>query len=133
MATARSRRIFGTAIEGALGADVVVFAVYAGNDVADLVYGSVDSAVIEQDAGLVGPIRTPLVWLFLHSEIVRRSKAALGTLSAHGGTPSAPGPLVPLAPLIRVLRECHGCWFQSLKQGVRARVDPDRLDQAYGR
>jgi hypothetical protein len=113
--------------------DLVLFAVYAGNDISDLAWSPLDGAVIDDDAGLVGPVRTPLLWLQLHSALVQRIQTLLGSALERAGALPAPKPLVPFDPLIRLMRECHGCWFQSLKQAIRARREPDRMEQGYRR
>jgi hypothetical protein len=58
---------------------------------------------------------------------IRAPMAALGMR-----TPP-PRSAVNVDALVRVLRECHGCWLQTLKQATRARQEPARFDQAYKR
>lgn len=117
--------------------DLVIFAVYAGNDVADLVQHTVDAAVIDDAAGLLGPLRTPLAWLGLHSELYKRTAPLVqGTLPDaldRLGIVKRPPPLVPQDPLVRLLRECHGCWFQTIKQALRVRTEPAATEVAYRR
>jgi hypothetical protein len=119
--------------------DLVVLSLYVGNDVRDLVDAEVDAAVIEEEAGLFGPLRFPGAWLSLHSRLAQLAYASARTLPIRGlvdglGLRAPPTPLpVAVDALVRVLRECHGCWLQSLKQAVRARAEPDRFEQAYRR
>jgi hypothetical protein len=121
-----------------LDPDLVIFAIYVGNDLSDLAFGQIDGAVIDDDAGLVSPILTPWTWAELHSSLVTlvrpplvaRVSRPLQQLGIEIGPPLPP---VGLDPLIRVLRECHGCWFQSLKQALRAETHPAAIEQSYRR
>jgi len=117
--------------------DLIIFAVYAGNDINDLMHHGVDAATIDDAAGLVSFFRTPLTWLDLHSELVRRvgpvAEAALDDTLAGLGLVVPDAPLVPQDALVRLLRECHGCWSQSVKQAIRARTAPANAETAYRR
>jgi hypothetical protein len=119
--------------------DLVVLALYIGNDMRDLVDGEVDAAVVEEEAGLVGPMRSPGPWLSLHSRLAKMAYGAArtvpirGPMAALGMRTPPPPPPVSVDALVRVLRECHGCWLQTLKQATRARQDPARFEQAYRR
>jgi hypothetical protein len=122
----------------ALTPDLVILAVYIGNDLSDLAFGDVDSAVIDDDAGLVSPFRTPWAWASLHSELIKRLGPPLEAgvrdpLARIGIEIGPPLPTAGMDALIRVIRECHGCWFQSLRQASRARTHPDAIEQAYRR
>ena len=113
-----------------LEADLVIFAVYAGNDVDDLAHGAVSGATIDDDAGRIGPLRTPLAWLKLRSELVQRVRPPVQRVLDEVQPART---VIPEDRLIRLLRECHGCWLQSLKQAVRARTEPDAAERAYRR
>ncbi|MGE3913748.1 MAG: hypothetical protein AB7K36_30665, partial [Chloroflexota bacterium] len=119
--------------------DLVVLSLYVGNDMRDMVDGEVDAALIDEEAGLIGPLKTPLAWLGLHSELARMSFTAArtvpirGLLTALGWRTPAPPPSFEVDALVRVLRECHGCWLQTLKQAMRARQEPERFELAYRR
>lgn len=124
----------------ALQPNVVVLALYIGNDVRDLIDGEVDAAVIDEQAGRVGPLRAPGAWLGLHSRLAQMGYNAARTVNPLRGVLDAlgmrtPPPALPFTTdaLVRVLRECHGCWLQTLKQAVRVRDDPARGEQAYRR
>jgi lysophospholipase L1-like esterase len=119
--------------------NVVLLMLYVGNDARDLVDGEVDAAVVDEEAGLIGPLRSTGAWLGLHSRLARvaytaaRSAPLSPLLSALGmRTPPPPLPFSAEA-LVRVLRECHGCWLQALKQDVHARSRPELFDIAYAR
>jgi hypothetical protein len=118
--------------------DLLIFTVYIGNDLSDLAFGDVNGAVIDEDAGLVGPLRTPWAWATLHSELVKRVEPAMmaqlrDPLVKLGIQIGPPLPPAGFDALIRVMRECHGCWFQSLRQAVRARTNPADIEQSYRR
>ena len=119
--------------------DLVVLSLYVGNDMRDMVDGEVDAGLIDEEAGLIGPWRSPGAWIGLHSQVARLSYTAArtlpirGLLHALGWRTPAPPPSFSVDALVRVLRECHGCWLQTLKQAVRAREDPPRFELAYRR
>lgn len=111
----------------ALAPDLVIFAVYAGNDLDDLAHGVVDAAVIDEDAGLIGPLRAPWAWLSLRLHLVQHVSAPVRRALDREATLAV---AAPEDQLVRVLRECHGCWLQSLKQAVRARIAPEPIERA---
>jgi hypothetical protein len=120
--------------------NLVILALYVGNDMRDLVDGEADAAIIDEEAGLVGPFRTPGAWLSLHSRLAQMGYVAARTLPPLRGVLSTLGMRTPPSPptfavdaLVRVLRECHGCWLQTLKQSTRAHADPEQFELAYVR
>ncbi len=119
--------------------DLVVLSLYVGNDMRDLVDGEVDAAVIEEEAGLIGPLRSTGAWLSLHSRLAKMAYGVARTvpirapMAALGMRTPPAASSVNVDALVRVMRECHGCWLQTLKQATRARQEPDRFEQAYRR
>lgn len=94
--------------------------------------------MIDDEAGLVSPPTRPLTWLGLHSELMKRLGPPLvarlrDPLESVGIEIGPPLPGAGMDLLIRVIRECHGCWFQSLRQASRARTHPDAIEQSYRR
>ena len=119
--------------------DLVVLSLYVGNDMRDLVDGEADPGQIDEAAGLISPVRSPSAWIGLHSQLARLSYSAArtmpirGLIDALGWRTPAPPPSISVDALVRVLRECHGCWLQTLKQAVRAREEPEKFEVAYRR
>ena len=64
--------------------DVVILALYVGNDIRDLADGEVDAAVIDEEVGLVGPLSSPGAWLSLHSRLAELAYSASRTLPFRG-------------------------------------------------
>lgn len=121
-----------------LDPDLVIFAIYVGNDLSDLAFGDVDGAIIDDEAGRVSPFLTPWTWAQLHSELVKRIEPPLALrlhdpLERFGVQVGPPVPPAGTEPLIRVMKECHGCWFQSLRQATRAQSHPDQIGRSYDR
>jgi hypothetical protein len=119
--------------------DLVVLALYVGNDVRDLVDGDPDPAIVDEQGGRVGLFNAPGTMLRLHSRLAQlaasSAKAApwRGLVGALGLREPPPPPPFSIDDLVRVLRECHGCWLQTVKQAVRARQEPARFQAAYRR
>lgn len=119
--------------------DLVILSLYVGNDMRDLVDGEADPGLIDEAAGLISPVRTPGAWIGLHSQLARMSYSAArtmpiqGLIGVFGWRTPAPPPSISVDALVRVLRECHGCWLQTLKQAVRAREEPEKFEVGYRR
>jgi hypothetical protein len=132
-----------------LAPDVVVLVLYAGNDVMDLAdptrptidaaTGRIVAPAEAKPSSSAGPgnfaRREPLDSI----RIVRWSRAAVryGPLAPLWQRFGLPGRLREIGDfhvdtLVEVLRACHGCFYQSLKQAAYARHHPDAARRDIG-
>ncbi|MFN8526506.1 MAG: GDSL-type esterase/lipase family protein [Chloroflexota bacterium] len=116
--------------------DVVILGLYVGNDLLDLIESKLDARVIDDDLGLLNPLYQPLDWISIHSRLARmasytmRDSGLAPILEALGYHRPPP---VELDRVLRVLKDCHGCWLQSGKQAVVAGQRPEETRAAFGR
>jgi lysophospholipase L1-like esterase len=132
-----------------LAPDVVVLVLYAGNDVVDLAdptRPSIDAAtgrivapVEDKPSTSAGPGNFAGHDRLDSIRIVRWSRAAVryGPLAPLWQRFELPGRLrqvgdFQIDTLVEVLRTCHGCFYQSLKQAAYARRHPDTARRDIG-
>lgn len=126
-------REYGAALEP----DLVILTLYAGNDLDDMLFPAVPTAVVDADAGRLRPWSAPTEWLTLNSRLYQLARRAaisgplLEPLARLGWITPLPSP--GLDRLERALTVCPGCWFQNLKQVFDVRGGPDRAAREAAR
>ena len=117
--------------------DLVVLSLYFGNDLQELMFSGIPPGIIDADAGRLRPWSEPGEWLFVHSRLYQLARRAVlaGPLSDPLTRVGILGP-VPAPPrdqLLRVVRECHGCWLQDLKEAYYGRLRPAGAERELAR
>ena len=117
--------------------DLVVLGLYFGNDLQELMLSGIPPGIIDADAGQLRPWTEPNEWLFVHSRLHQLARKAVlaGPLTAPLTRIGLLSP--PPAPrrdrLLSVVKECHGCWLQDLKQAYYGRLRPARAERELAR
>jgi hypothetical protein len=117
--------------------DLVVVGLYFGNDLQELMLSGIPPGIIDADAGRLRPWQAPGEWLFAHSRLYQLTRRAVlnGPLTAPltGVGVLSPPPAPPRDQLLRVVRECHGCWLQDLKEAYYGRLRPASAERELAR